>query len=164
MKRRKPWSFLATQVTFVLVAIGGAAALIVNEDASKVGVAMCIVVPLLFETRAAPPAGLGAGWYWGVRPRPRAGKKKPDIRVVVRHETWLQIAQGKLSPFEAFITAGLFYLVLTVGLVRLFKYAELRWLAQEIGPVGVQVLRAVKDSLVTKCPSKFTEDATKRST
>ncbi|WP_313365209.1 ABC transporter permease [Pseudomonas sp.] len=32
-------------------------------------------------------------------------------------------------PFEAFITAGLFYLVLTVGLVRLFKYAELRWLA-----------------------------------
>ena len=32
-------------------------------------------------------------------------------------------------PFEAFITAGLFYLVLTIALVRLFKRAELRWLA-----------------------------------
>jgi hypothetical protein len=33
-----------------------------------------------------------------VRPRPRAGKtKKPNVRVVVRHETWLQIAQGKLD-------------------------------------------------------------------
>jgi putative sterol carrier protein len=27
--------------------------------------------------------------------------------VVVRHETWRQIAQGKLSPFEAFITGRL---------------------------------------------------------
>lgn len=42
-----------------------------------------------------------------VRPGPRAGKKKPHVRVVVRHETWLQIAQGKLSPFEAFITGRL---------------------------------------------------------
>ena len=43
-----------------------------------------------------------------VRPRPRArNKKKPNVRVVVRHETWLQIAQGKLSPFEAFITGRL---------------------------------------------------------
>jgi hypothetical protein len=43
-----------------------------------------------------------------VRPRPRAGTgKKPNVRVVVRHETWLQIAQGKLSPFEAFITGRL---------------------------------------------------------
>ena len=32
-------------------------------------------------------------------------------------------------PFEAFITAGLFYLVLTFILVRLFKLAEGRWLA-----------------------------------
>ncbi|CDF82949.1 Octopine transport system permease protein occM [Pseudomonas knackmussii B13] len=32
-------------------------------------------------------------------------------------------------PFEAFITAGLFYLVLTFILVRLFKMAERRWLA-----------------------------------
>ncbi|VXC67254.1 histidine/lysine/arginine/ornithine transporter subunit; membrane component of ABC superfamily [Pseudomonas sp. 8Z] len=32
-------------------------------------------------------------------------------------------------PFEAFITAGLFYLVLTFILVRLFKRAERRWLA-----------------------------------
>ncbi|MBV5716681.1 ABC transporter permease [Pseudomonas aeruginosa] len=32
-------------------------------------------------------------------------------------------------PFEAFITAGLFYLCLTFILVRLFKLAELRWLA-----------------------------------
>ncbi|WP_375739760.1 ABC transporter permease [Pseudomonas boanensis] len=32
-------------------------------------------------------------------------------------------------PFEAFITAGLFYLCLTFILVRLFKKAELRWLA-----------------------------------
>ncbi|HBN8985735.1 TPA: ABC transporter permease [Pseudomonas aeruginosa] len=32
-------------------------------------------------------------------------------------------------PFEAFITAGLFYLCLTFILVRLFKLAESRWLA-----------------------------------
>ena len=32
-------------------------------------------------------------------------------------------------PFEAFITAGLFYLCLTFILVRLFKLAERRWLA-----------------------------------
>ncbi|WP_423357239.1 ABC transporter permease [Pseudomonas citronellolis] len=32
-------------------------------------------------------------------------------------------------PFEAFITAGLFYLILTLILVRLFKAAERRWLA-----------------------------------
>jgi arginine/ornithine transport system permease protein len=32
-------------------------------------------------------------------------------------------------PFEAFITAGLFYLMLTFILVRLFKLAERRWLA-----------------------------------
>lgn len=32
-------------------------------------------------------------------------------------------------PFEAFITAGLFYLALTFVLVRLFKLAERRWLA-----------------------------------
>ncbi len=32
-------------------------------------------------------------------------------------------------PFEAFITAGVFYLVLTFILVRLFKLAERRWLA-----------------------------------
>ncbi|MDP3978823.1 MAG: ABC transporter permease [Pseudomonas sp.] len=31
-------------------------------------------------------------------------------------------------PFEAFITAGLFYLCLTFVLVRLFKHAERRWL------------------------------------
>jgi arginine/ornithine transport system permease protein len=32
-------------------------------------------------------------------------------------------------PFEAFITAGVFYLVLTFALVQLFKGAERRWLA-----------------------------------
>ncbi|SDH38490.1 ABC transporter permease [Pseudomonas panipatensis] len=32
-------------------------------------------------------------------------------------------------PFEAFITAGVFYLILTFILVRLFKMAERRWLA-----------------------------------
>ncbi|MNP54592.1 Histidine transport system permease protein HisM [compost metagenome] len=32
-------------------------------------------------------------------------------------------------PFEAFITAGVFYLALTFILVRLFKLAEGRWLA-----------------------------------
>ncbi|WP_313202420.1 ABC transporter permease [Pseudomonas sp.] len=32
-------------------------------------------------------------------------------------------------PFEAFVTAGLFYLCLTLILVRLFKLAESRWLA-----------------------------------
>jgi SCP-2 sterol transfer family len=42
-----------------------------------------------------------------VRPRAEEKKKKPNVRVVVRHETWLQIAQGKLSPFEAFITGRL---------------------------------------------------------
>jgi arginine/ornithine transport system permease protein len=31
-------------------------------------------------------------------------------------------------PFEAFITAGVFYLCLTFILVRLFKLAERRWL------------------------------------
>lgn len=31
-------------------------------------------------------------------------------------------------PFEAFITAGAFYFVLTVGLVGLFRWAENRWL------------------------------------
>jgi arginine/ornithine transport system permease protein len=32
-------------------------------------------------------------------------------------------------PFEAFVTAAIFYLVLTFILVRLFKLAERRWLA-----------------------------------
>lgn len=32
-------------------------------------------------------------------------------------------------PFEAYVTAGLFYLALTFILVRLFKLAERRWLA-----------------------------------
>lgn len=32
-------------------------------------------------------------------------------------------------PFEAYITAGVFYLILTYILVRLFKLAERRWLA-----------------------------------
>ena len=32
-------------------------------------------------------------------------------------------------PFEAFITAAVFYLVLTFILTRLFKLAERRWLA-----------------------------------
>jgi len=32
-------------------------------------------------------------------------------------------------PFEAYITAGVFYLCLTFILVRLFKLAERRWLA-----------------------------------
>ncbi len=32
-------------------------------------------------------------------------------------------------PFEAFITAGIFYLIMTFTLVRLFKLAERRWLA-----------------------------------
>jgi arginine/ornithine transport system permease protein len=32
-------------------------------------------------------------------------------------------------PFEAFVTAGLFYLVLTFMLVALFRVAEARWLA-----------------------------------
>jgi arginine/ornithine transport system permease protein len=39
------------------------------------------------------------------------------------------ISSQYYMPFEAFITAGLFYLVLTIALVRLFKRAELRWLA-----------------------------------
>ena len=30
-----------------------------------------------------------------------------DVRVVVRHDTWLQIAQGKLNPFDAFISGKL---------------------------------------------------------
>jgi arginine/ornithine transport system permease protein len=39
------------------------------------------------------------------------------------------ISSRYYMPFEAFITAGLFYLVLTFILVRLFKLAEGRWLA-----------------------------------
>ena len=31
-------------------------------------------------------------------------------------------------PFEAFITAGAFYFVLTLSLVGLFRWAENRWL------------------------------------
>jgi arginine/ornithine transport system permease protein len=31
-------------------------------------------------------------------------------------------------PFEAFITAGAFYFVLTLSLVGLFRWAETRWL------------------------------------
>ena len=30
-----------------------------------------------------------------------------DVRVVVRHDTWLQIAHGKLNPFDAFISGKL---------------------------------------------------------
>jgi hypothetical protein len=29
------------------------------------------------------------------------------VRVVVRHDTWLQIARGKLNPFDAFISGKL---------------------------------------------------------
>ena len=39
------------------------------------------------------------------------------------------ISSQYYMPFEAFITAGLFYLALTFILVRLFKLAERRWLA-----------------------------------
>ena len=40
--------------------------------------------------------------------RRRAGRsKKPDVRLVVRHDAWLQIAQGKLNPFDAFISGRL---------------------------------------------------------
>lgn len=34
-------------------------------------------------------------------------------------------------PFEAFITAAVFYLILTFILTRLFKLAERRWLAYQ---------------------------------
>ena len=37
--------------------------------------------------------------------RPRANAT--DVRVVVRRDTWLQIAQGKLNPFDAFISGKL---------------------------------------------------------
>lgn len=32
------------------------------------------------------------------------------------------------TPFEAYLTAGAFYLVMTLGLVALFRWAEARWL------------------------------------
>ena len=34
-------------------------------------------------------------------------RKKPDVRVVVRHDAWLQIARGQLHPFDAFISGRL---------------------------------------------------------
>lgn len=37
----------------------------------------------------------------------RHSAKEADIRVVVRHDTWLQIAHGKLNPFDAFISGKL---------------------------------------------------------
>lgn len=33
--------------------------------------------------------------------------KKADVLLVVRRETWVQIAQGRLSPFDAFFTGRL---------------------------------------------------------
>ena len=33
--------------------------------------------------------------------------KKPDVRIVVRHDIWLQIAHGELNPFDAFISGKL---------------------------------------------------------
>lgn len=32
---------------------------------------------------------------------------KPDVRIVVRQDAWLEIAQGKLSPFDAFVSGRL---------------------------------------------------------
>jgi hypothetical protein len=37
----------------------------------------------------------------------RHSANEADVRVVVRHDTWLQIAHGKLNPFDAFITGKL---------------------------------------------------------
>jgi SCP-2 sterol transfer family len=37
----------------------------------------------------------------------RRSANEVDVRVVVRHDTWLQIAHGKLNPFDAFITGKL---------------------------------------------------------
>jgi putative sterol carrier protein len=37
----------------------------------------------------------------------RQSANDADVRVVVRHDTWLQIAHGKLNPFEAFISGKL---------------------------------------------------------
>jgi putative sterol carrier protein len=37
----------------------------------------------------------------------RDSAKEADVRVVVRHDTWLQIAHGKLNPFDAFISGKL---------------------------------------------------------
>jgi hypothetical protein len=39
--------------------------------------------------------------------RRSAKKAVADVRVVVRHDTWLQIAHGKLNPFDAFISGKL---------------------------------------------------------
>jgi arginine/ornithine transport system permease protein len=39
-----------------------------------------------------------------------------------------EVNSQSFLPFEAFITAGVFYLCLTFILVRLFKLAERRWL------------------------------------
>ena len=33
--------------------------------------------------------------------------RKPDVRIVVRQDAWLEIAQGKLNPFDAFISGRL---------------------------------------------------------
>jgi putative sterol carrier protein len=37
----------------------------------------------------------------------RHSANQADVRVVVRHDTWLQIARGKLNPFDAFIAGKL---------------------------------------------------------
>jgi len=34
-------------------------------------------------------------------------RRKPDVRVVMRQDAWLQIAQGQLHPFDAFLSGRL---------------------------------------------------------
>ena len=46
----------------------------------------------------------------GGRSKPTARRKEPkkaDIVVIARRETWLQIAQGRLSPFDALFSGNM---------------------------------------------------------
>ena len=47
----------------------------------------------------------------------------------LRPDEYAEISAQYFLPFEAYLTAGAFYLVLTFLLLQLFKAAERRWLA-----------------------------------
>lgn len=56
----------------------------------------------------------GEDWEdWEVKAGSKGGKvshtrpKKPDVVIVLRPETWAQIAQGRLAPYEALYTGRL---------------------------------------------------------
>lgn len=50
---------------------------------------------------------LSCGQKRSAAKRPARRSKKSSVRLVVRQDAWLQIAQGKLNPFDAFIAGRL---------------------------------------------------------